>query len=258
MSEKSGRLAERLIILLDFTTGLLNRVYHCVKHKYGPLVDCLKVDIIKHLSSKADDPTEGIECVSGYDVLERQRNEIEKETRFVYDTLVDVVKATAECEKLFETLSSEIVEFNLHTNIDLTTRFLSVFSDYVRLHLLLSRISEAKVTAYCYMIAYHRAHNDHSEKVNEVKELLFLTREPIKMLQTKFRTGSYLSGQVGKSLHEALKSIRSEYEIWTNHEMVKQKNLFNLIFTPDKKKRDKLAEPMNLEEFSFFLCLVPY
>lgn len=251
MSNKSGRLAERLIILLDFTTGLLNRVYHCVRHNYGPLVDCLKVDIIKHLSSKADDPTEGIECVSGYDVLERQRNEIEKETKFIYDTLVDVVKATAECEKLFETLSSEIVEFNLHTNIDLTTRFLAVFSDYVRLHLLLPRIREAKVTAYCHMIAYHYAHNDHSEKVNEVKDLLFKSREPIKMLQTKFRSGN-LSGQVGKSLHQALKSIRSEYETWTNHEMVKQKNVFNLIFTQDKKKRDRLAEPMNLEEFSFF------
>merc|ERR1719494_150280 len=71
------------------------------------------------------------------------------------------------------------------------------------------------------------------------------------MLQNKFRSG-YLSGQVGKSLHQALRSIRSEYEIWTNHEMVKQKNVFNLIFTQDKKKRDRLAEPMNLKEFSFF------
>jgi len=251
MADKSGRLTEKLIILLDFTTGLLNRVHGCVKHDYGALVSCLKPDMHRHLGSKLEDPTAGIESVSGYDVLVKQRIEIMNETKFVYETFVDFVEATMQCEKLFDALSSKIYNFNLHTNIDLTTRFLSLFSDYVRLHLLLSRVSKAKVVAYCYMIAYYQSNNEYADRCTEVKELLVNIREPIDMLQTRFRIGQ-VYGPVGKSLHEALLSIKSEYEIWTNHEMVKQKNLFNLIFTADKKKRDRLAEPLNVKEFSVF------
>jgi len=252
MSEKSSqsRLAERLIILLDFTTGLLNRVYHSVRYSYGPLVGCLKSEVIKHLSSKVDDPTEGIEGVNGYEVIRKQRREILAETKLIYETFVDFCNAKGECERLFSTLSQKIVKFNLHTNIDLTTRFLSVFSDYVRLHLLLQRIKEVRVAVYCHMIAYFEENQTDVDYSHEVKELLVSIREPIMFLQKGFR-GTHDEG-VGKSLHEALKSIKSAYQTWTNYEIVKQRNLFNLIFTNDKAKRDRIAEPMDLDEFSFF------
>ena len=68
-SNTLSRTAEKLIILLDYSTGLLTRIHNCVHYRRGPVFGQLPDKIIDHLLSKKEDPTNGISKKEGFSII---------------------------------------------------------------------------------------------------------------------------------------------------------------------------------------------
>lgn len=149
-----SRTAEKLIILLDYSTGLLTRIHNCVHYRRGPVFGQLPDKLIDYLLSKKEDPTNGITKKEGFQIINMKHESLCQETQFCYNTIADILLLTNEVHPLFQRLVRDITIFDIHQNTDLTIRFLKVFFNFCRMYLLSSRMSDARIAIYLYILAY--------------------------------------------------------------------------------------------------------
>ena len=91
-----SRTAEKLIILLDYSNGLLTRLHGVVKFQRGPVFKSLTQKVVEHLAQKKEDPTVNVSKQTGSEVITQQAEAIENETRFCYETIADILMLTKE------------------------------------------------------------------------------------------------------------------------------------------------------------------
>ena len=111
--ESLSRTAEKLIILLDYSNGLLTRIHGCVHYKAGPVFDGLNKAVIEHLKQKKADPSVNVNKASGANEITMRAEALENETRFVYETLQDILVFKKEVEPLLDTLLRNIMIFDV-------------------------------------------------------------------------------------------------------------------------------------------------
>jgi len=223
------RTAERLIILRNYTQGLLTRCYVCVNFRFAGTVQKLPQRVVDHFGSKKEDPTLGLEKVTGYEQFNSLAHELEQECSFCFATVEDIMNASREMENFFSSLAGSIASFQLQQNPDLTQQLLHVFTNYVKLHLLASRFQEARTAVYIYLKAKEMLQQSQVENANIIKDYLWKIRDPIRYLQHQASWDS-----VGHSLVECLTNLQMAHHGWSNTENIKASKVFDLMQKPEQ------------------------
>jgi len=223
------RTSERLIILRNYTQGLLTRTYVCVNFRFAGTVQKLPQRVIDHFGSKKEDPTVGLEKVNGYEQFNSLAHELRQECSFCFATVEDILNASREMENFFSSLAGSIASFQLQQNPDLTQQLLHVFTNYVKLHLLASRFNEARSAVYIYLKASEMLAHSPVENANIIKEYLWKIRDPVRYLQHQASWDS-----VGHSLVECLTNLQMAHHTWSTAENIKASKVFDLMQKPDE------------------------
>ena len=138
------RTVEKLIILLDYTEGVLARLYYATQFEQGQSLKALKAippEVRKYLSREVLDPTDGVWELEGMTQLHSKSDELCEETKFVYDVFVDLLKTGNEISVIVKHITNNILAFDLETNGDIVIRTFDLLSNFTRMHLLASRMS---------------------------------------------------------------------------------------------------------------------
>ncbi|ETO22945.1 hypothetical protein RFI_14246, partial [Reticulomyxa filosa] len=272
-AQNLSRTAEKLIILLDYSLGLLTRVHGCVHFQRGTVFSELNEKILDHLSQKKDDPTANIGKIVGSDVISMKAEALENETKFAYETIADILAFSHEVLPLFETLTRNILNFDvklmihpnnnffllllkkkgvlqllyilfLDLNSDLTTRFLGVFFNFIKIYLLAARITDAKLGCYLYTLAYkehHRKEHDDAhllslQFIKKVKQFLTANMTPLRQLQKEFSTVPRAADVVS----DAIQCVMQSFYTWTNYESLKVGQYFSV----SQQNPETFAQPV--------------
>ena len=156
------RTVEKLIILLDYTEGVLARLYHATQHKPGPEINQIPKDISRFLLRKVPDPTDGIWELESMSQIHTRRTELADETQFVYSVFHDFLDTSIEIAAVIKHITNNILNFNLETNSDVVVRTFDLLSNFTRMHLLAARISEcAKLSVLVHSVCAKQQNNTH-------------------------------------------------------------------------------------------------
>jgi len=236
------RTAERLIIMRQYSIGLLTRTFNCVHRKLSGHTKTFmeKNSSIRSKlgSSRVEDPTADLDKVKGYQEFTQLAPHIVKECTFVYTTIQDIINASKEMEDFFASLASGLAGFDIHVNPDITQSFLHVFTDYIKLHFLVSKFDEARTAVYCYLASMDSLRTPVEDSL-VVKDYLFKVKDPVKFLQ-----GKAVWDGVGQCLLECLNNLTfSAYNQWSEPDIIKKSRIFDLMADPDK-----LPQPLTKSE----------
>eukprot|EP01083_Nonionella_stella_P012642 35803_1 len=223
-----SRTAEKLIILLDYSTGLLTRIHNCVHYRRGAVFNQLPDKLIDHLLSKKEDPTSGVNKKEGYQMITMKHETLCLETQFCYETIADILLLTNEVHPLFQRLVRDITIFDIHQNTDLTIRFLKVFFNFCRMYLLSSRMSDARIAIYLYILAYKEVHRKEPDEAHLVRKYLYANLHPLQQLQTLLST----LPRISTAITDAIGVMMPSFLTWTSYESMKSGQYFSLSSAP--------------------------
>ena len=155
------RAVEKLIILLDYTDGVLARLYHATQFQPLKELKTVPTEIRRHLSRDVPDPTDGIWELESMAQIQLRREALRDETQFVYDVFADFLQTANEISLVVKHITNNILTFNvcnnlcysactlffyvfhqLETNGDIVVRTFDLLANFTKMHLLASRISE--------------------------------------------------------------------------------------------------------------------
>jgi len=235
-----SRTAEKLIILLDYSTGLLTRIHNCVHYRRGPVFGQLPEKLVDQLLSKKEDPTLNIQKKEGFNLINMKHDSLCQETQFCYEVIADILLLTNEVHPLFQRLVRDISIFDIHQNTDLTIRFLKVFFNFCRMYLLSSRMSDARIAIYLYMLAYKEQYRKDPDEAHLVKKYLFANIHPLQQLQTLLST----LPRISVAITDAINVIMPSFTTWTSYESQKSGQYFSL----SQENPNTFAMPVGVDE----------
>ena len=161
----NARTVEKLIILLDYTEGVLARLYHATQFQPGPELRSIPSEIRKYLLREtvaSRDPTDGLWELESMAVIHSRKNNIADESQFVYDVFDDLLRTGQEISVIVKHITNNILTFNLETNGDIVIRTFELLSNFTRMHLLASRISDyGRLAVLLHSITNGQQHNTH-------------------------------------------------------------------------------------------------
>lgn len=142
VSAPSHKSIEKLIFLLDYSSGLLARLYHATQFECGEKLQSLPSDLRSMLSRNIADPTSGVWEIAGMEALQNEntKQDILNESKFVYDVFVDLCNTSEEIVTVVKHISRSVVCFNLRTNGDVCVCMFDLLSNFTKMHLLASKI----------------------------------------------------------------------------------------------------------------------
>jgi chorismate mutase len=224
LGEGVGRTADKLIILLDYSNGLLTRLHGCITYEQGLVQSELADKVLDHLSQRKEDPTLNLQKQPGHENIAMKAEALENECQFCYQAISDVLMFTNEVMPLFDGLVRNITIFDLHRNTDLTSRFLGVFFNFVKIYFLANRITTARVACYLYILAYKEHTRNDPEDAHLVKAFLFANQTPLKQLQTELARLPRIADVISDTFEAIMPSIHT----WTNYESIKMGQYFSV------------------------------
>jgi len=210
--------------LLDYSTGLLTRIHNCVHYRRGPIFGQIPDKLIDALLSKKEDPTAGISKKEGYNLINMRPEAICQETQFCYETIADILLLTNEVHPLFQRLVRDISIFDIHKNTDLTIRFLKVFFNFCRMYLLSSRMSDARVAIYLYILAYKEQNRKEPDEAHLIRKYLHANIHPLQQLQNLLST----LPRISQAITDAVQPLMESFRTWTSYENMKSGQYFSL------------------------------
>ena len=108
---QSARHVEKLLILLDYSEGVLARLYHSTQFEPGPQLKLVPNEVKNFLLRKVADPTDGVWDLHGAEPMRSMQKAIKTETQFVYDTFADLLKTIQEIMATLTSISKSISNF---------------------------------------------------------------------------------------------------------------------------------------------------
>eukprot|EP01084_Bolivina_argentea_P183261 316258_1 len=212
------RTVEKLIILLDYTEGVLARLYNATQFRPGPELQNIPNEIRKYLLREIIDPTEGIWELDAMSQIQSKRGELGNETQFVYDVFDDLLKTGHEISVVVKHITNNILTFNLETNGDIVIRTFDLLANYIRMHLLAARVSQSGRLAVLVHSICGQQNNTHL-----VRKLLSDLREPYTLIRASFDITSCTA------FATCLSKPAQSFSTWMNFEELKAftKELFN-------------------------------
>lgn len=114
-SAAAGNL-ERLMVLLDYSEGVLARVYNAIHHQCNEKTYEIPNSLKSHLLRKVNDPTDGIHALTESTYFHQNQDILLNENAFVFDVFADVLTFVNECLSIFKSITNTVVEFNVCTS----------------------------------------------------------------------------------------------------------------------------------------------
>ena len=112
----------------------------------------------------------------------------------------------------------------IHKNSDLTTRFLGVFFNFVRIYWLISRISDGRIACYLYILAYKEHFRQEPDEAHLVKKFLFDNYNYLKQIQTRL----YEINGISDAIQSAIECVKPSFLTWTSYDALQQGQYFSL------------------------------
>ena len=135
------RTVERLIILGDYTEGVLARLYHATQFQPGEELKSIPNEIRKYLLRELPDPTDRIWELESMTAIHAKKDALCEETQFVYDVFEDFLRTSHEIAATVKRVTNNILTFDLETNGDIVIHAFDLLSDFTKMHLLPSGTS---------------------------------------------------------------------------------------------------------------------
>lgn len=216
--------AEKLYILGDISNGLLARVYDILEfQKPGVLTDPLLDPYLKKLEKGFPNmPDNTVKATPGSDLFTDRAMEIVTGLTDYYNTFKDILNFKEEAWKLLRELAEELKALDFKTNPDLMTYFMDLFTRYVQLHVLISRVTDRRLMIACYAKAYQHTAGNTETKFSQIANFIETHTIPSKSLRIECEP-------LGKRLAETLGSLTMNVLPWGQLTGFTSKKVFNLL-----------------------------
>eukprot|EP01006_Ploeotia_vitrea_P037978 TRINITY_DN66191_c5_g3_i2.p1 TRINITY_DN66191_c5_g3~~TRINITY_DN66191_c5_g3_i2.p1 ORF type:complete len:1186 (+),score=697.15 TRINITY_DN66191_c5_g3_i2:131-3688(+) len=239
-----AKRADQMVILGDVCNGLLARMYNLTHFKKPSTLNQDVEKVCKLLVKRFPDHPAELERAAGYEVFAKRAANICSELQDYYLTFIDAMQCHDATWKLLLDVSKSIVEFKFNLNPDLMTSFLNLFVAYLRLHMLVSRVEDAKLLLSAYARAYHHTHGNTEPNFLRIASYVGDAGDDV-ILSLRDRCSD-----ITLCIGETLRSFLPVVGKWNDIQMLLGQRLFNVL---DKEK--EMAKPHKESEFRELLYL---
>lgn len=216
--------AEKLYILGDISIGLLARVYNILEFQKPPVLSDPQLDpYLKKLEKGFPFmPENTAKATPGSDLFGDRAMEIVTGLTDYYNTFKDIMNFREEAWKLLRELSDELKPLEFKTAPDILTYYMDLFTRYVQLHVLISRVSERRLMLACYAKAYHHTAGNTEPKFTQIATFIEANAIPQKFLRAECEP-------LAKRLAETLGGLTMNILPWGSLSGFSSKKVFNLL-----------------------------
>jgi len=222
-----SKFAEKLIILGDVALGLLSRFHNLLEFKrpdlFTPDLDKYSKALVKKFPEFPDK-----EKVIGSDVFAKRATDISTALKDYYLTFLDLLHFNDEAWKLLQEVATSVTDFRPNLNADLLGYFMTLFTRYVQLHILVFLAQDKQLHLASYAKCFHITSGNTEPSFLKIAAYLKTFSDPVKTLQSQCVSISDRIGATLSYLHPAIMK-------WSNGATsLMEHKVFNLIDEPAK------------------------
>ena len=111
-SSVPGNLS-RLMVLLDYSEGVLARLYNIIHHQCHPKTARIPPHLRTYLLRKVLNPTDDIHAQNESDYFAKHQDSLQKENLFVFNVLGDIISFTDEATAAFKAITHTVIKFDV-------------------------------------------------------------------------------------------------------------------------------------------------
>ncbi|KRX97188.1 Nck-associated protein 1 [Trichinella pseudospiralis] len=191
ISPSSQKIAEKLVILNERTTGIITRIYNIkkacgdLKSKPKFLSDRSLENALKTITKKFPglDNRNSSTVVQSINAI---KQDIIKALSLYYNTFVDLMDLKDHITELLTIIDACQLHLNITVNYDLTQLYLNLVCNYVAMMILLSRIEDRKTVPGLYNAAYELQNGVHDTCFPRLGQMIVDYEQPLKKLSEEF------------------------------------------------------------------------
>jgi len=233
------KVAEKLIILKDVGQGLMCRIHSLITFNLtvlesDPLVKHFANNLIKKFPELPNDVAG--KPLKGFHEFKERATEIKTALEDSYRTFIDVVTYKEEAWAVLQKCADELLILSYKSNNDLTADFLSVLTQYVKLHILVTRVEQRKLMVASYSRAYHYSAGNTEPKYGVVAKL-FVDYDT-KFFRKLQDDCAPIADRVGETLAEFWEPINK----WSNKDNLVKARVFSVLESPETMTRPPKPE----------------
>jgi len=232
------KVAEKLIILKDVGLGLMCRIHSLINSSDNSTLtnwltilesDRMVKDFSNNLIKKFPDIPPDIpgKPLKGFNEFKDRATEIKTALEDSYRTFLDVVIFKKEAWSVIVKCSNELLVLSYQINNDLMSDFLCVLTQYVKLHILVTRVEHRKLMVASYAKAYHYSAGNSEPKYNLVADLF--VQYDTKFFRKLQDDCKEISDRVGDTLAEFWEPINK----WSQKANLVKAKVFSVLESPE-------------------------
>ncbi|OUC42540.1 hypothetical protein D917_02854 [Trichinella nativa] len=191
ISPSSQKIAEKLVILNERTTGIITRIYNIkkacgdLKSKPKFLSDRSLENALKTITKKFPglDNRNSSTVVQSINAI---KQDIIKALSLYYNTFVDLMDLKDHITELLTIIDACQLHLNITVNYDLTQLYLNLVCNYVAMMILLSRIEDRKTVPGLYNAAYELQNGVHDTCFPRLGQMIVDYEQPLRKLSEEF------------------------------------------------------------------------
>ncbi|KRY35987.1 Nck-associated protein 1 [Trichinella spiralis] len=193
ISPSSQKIAEKLVILNERTTGIITRIYNIkkacgdLKSKPKFLSDRSLENALKTITKKfpgLDNRNSSVKTV--VQSINAIKQDIIKALSLYYNTFVDLMDLKDHITELLTIIDACQLHLNITVNYDLTQLYLNLVCNYVAMMILLSRIEDRKTVPGLYNAAYELQNGVHDTCFPRLGQMIVDYEQPLRKLSEEF------------------------------------------------------------------------
>ncbi|KRX16108.1 Nck-associated protein 1 [Trichinella nelsoni] len=193
ISPSSQKIAEKLVILNERTTGIITRIYNIkkacgdLKSKPKFLSDRSLENALKTITKKfpgLDNRNSSVKTV--VQSITAIKQDIIKALSLYYNTFVDLMDLKDHITELLTIIDACQLHLNITVNYDLTQLYLNLVCNYVAMMILLSRIEDRKTVPGLYNAAYELQNGVHDTCFPRLGQMIVDYEQPLRKLSEEF------------------------------------------------------------------------
>ncbi|KRY89628.1 Nck-associated protein 1 [Trichinella pseudospiralis] len=193
ISPSSQKIAEKLVILNERTTGIITRIYNIkkacgdLKSKPKFLSDRSLENALKTITKKfpgLDNRNSSV--ITVVQSINAIKQDIIKALSLYYNTFVDLMDLKDHITELLTIIDACQLHLNITVNYDLTQLYLNLVCNYVAMMILLSRIEDRKTVPGLYNAAYELQNGVHDTCFPRLGQMIVDYEQPLKKLSEEF------------------------------------------------------------------------
>ena len=143
------RTVEKMRIMVDYTDGLLARVYRATQFIpiTGQALKSLPTNIVNAVLKDDDSKIEDIKQLPTFQYIKNRKDELNKESEFVVEVFMDLIDTRNEIVNILKPFFSSIVFANMYQNRNICMDALNLVGNLYKMHIIASRMNDYCKTA---------------------------------------------------------------------------------------------------------------